>query len=108
MNRALELRLFVDAHAGDELEQVLVEGGAEVRETRQLEDPSPLKFDVAAAVEIVSLVNAIAKLAPLVSAFVKRRDRRVIIQSPFGRIEVTPNRDLSEDEVRELFQRLVI
>jgi hypothetical protein len=108
MSHGLELRLFVDADAGEELEQVLVEAGAEVRDTRQLEDPSSLKFDVAAAVEIVSLVSAIAKLAPLVSSFVKRRDRRVIIQSPFGRIEVTPSRDLSENEVRELFQRLVI
>jgi hypothetical protein len=79
MDSGLELRLFIDADAGDELEQMLAESGAEVRQTKQVEDPSSLKFDVGATVEIALLVSGIIELAPRLASFVKRRDRRVIV-----------------------------
>ena len=83
---------------------------AQVLSCKLESDPTLLKFgmeSVMALVGVLKGVYAVGEFASKIYKTLKEKDRRIVVQTPFGRYEFVPNKKLTLKETQGILSRLI-
>lgn len=80
-------------------------------EKKEERDAARLGFDIAIAASVVTIITGIfftVELAAKIKSWLsKNNTNRIIVQTPFGYVEIRKDRDMTEEEVQRLLRRAI-
>lgn len=110
LERPLRIKLIADAEFAEEMKAAAAANPDELSlDTRPVEkDATKLGFDLATAVQIVAVIKGAMDIGGLAKKIfdwsrdsAKKKNRVVVLQTPFQTLELRSNSDITESQMRD-------